>query len=378
VKRPTSKIGRAVLGPRALNRALLARQLLLERSTLPVPAAIEHLVGMQAQSQNAPYLGLWTRLEGFHQDDLARLIHDRSAVRIALMRSTIHLVTAHDCLALRPVVQASLERALYTGSQYGKRLVGMDIESLLTVGRALLEEKPRTNAALGELLSARWPDRDRAALVNALRNLLPLIQVPPRGIWGAGGQATSTTAESWLGRPLDTDPAPDVLLLRYLAAFGPASVNDMQIWSGLNRLREVVERLRPRLCTFEDEQGKELFDLPDAPRPDPDLPVSPRFLADFDNVLLGHEDRSRIIREDYRRRIGSSNGVMAATVLVDGFVRGSWKITREGESATLAIEAFEALRKPEVAALRAEGLRLLAFAAAESAKRDVRIDSPTK
>ncbi len=349
-----------VLGPRALNRATLERQMLLRRQKLPAIEAIEHLVGMQAQAPYPPYVGLWTRLEGFRPDELARLIEERHAVRVALMRNTVHLVSARDCLALRPLVQPVFDRALLANAaRVG--IEGMDLGVFVAAGRALLEERPRTAKELGELLGERWPERDPASLARAIRHLVALVQVPPRGVWGKGGPAAHATAEAWLGRPLDPDPSADEMVLRYLGAFGPATVKDAQTWSGLTRLKEVTERLRPRLLTFRDEHGRELFDLPDAPRPDPDGPSPPRFLPEFDNLILSHADRTRVIADEYRRAISSKNGMVPATVLVDGFVRGTWKTERVRGKATLMIEQFEPLPKEDRDALAEEGERLIRF-----------------
>ena len=356
-----------LLDRRTLNRALLQRQMLLHRSKLPAAEALERLVGMQAQSPNAPYVGLWARVDGFVPGELARLISERRAVRASLMRTTIHLVTARDCLRLRPVFQPLLERRLYAGSPFGRQLEGMDMEELVSFGRALLEERPRTVAALGELLGERWPDRDPTSLAYAIRHLVPLVQVPPRGIWGASGPAAWTPIEAWLGRPLRSDPSPDLVIRRYLAAFGPASVADIQAWSWLTRLREVVDRLRPRLRTFRDEQGRELFDIADAPIPDPDTPVSPRYLPEYDNAILSHADRTRIISAGHRDRVFTRG-----SLLVDGFVRGAWKITRARGAATLLVEPFESLPRRTRPGVTEEGMRLLDFVAADARARDVR------
>jgi hypothetical protein len=360
----TSKAGSGgVLGLRALNRATLERQMLLRRQTLPAEEAIEHLVGMQAQAPNPPYVGLWTRLEGFHPDQLARLILERRAVRVALMRNTVHLVSARDCLKLRPLMQPVIDRGLYANRANRAGVEGLDVEALSAAGRALLEERPRTASELGVLLRERWPESAAASLARAVRHLVPLVQVPPRGVWGMSGQTTHTTVEAWLGRPLDPDPSPEEMVVRYLGAFGPAGVKDVQTWSGLTRLGEVVDRLRPRLSTFRDEHGRELFDLPDAPRPDPDTPAPPRFLPEFDNLILSHADRTRVIADDYRRALASRNGMVPATFLVDGFVRGTWKTQRTRRKATLVIEPFERLTKKDREALAEEGERLIRFMA---------------
>ena len=349
-----------MLDRRALNRALLARQLLLRRHTLPAAAAIEHLVGLQAQVPHTPYVGLWTRLDGFRHEDLAQLMIARRAVRLALMRSTIHLVTARDGLALRPVVQPALDRDLYRTSTHGPHIVGLDMSALLAAGRTLLDERPLTAAELGARLHARWPDRDPSSLAYALRTLAPLVQTPPRGLWGLSGQTRYATAEAWLGQPLAPDTAPATMILRYLAAFGPATVGDVQTWSGLTGLRVVVERLRPHLHIFRDERGRELFDLPDAPRPDPATPAPPRFLPAFDNVLLAHADRTRIIADDHREIIAAHH-LTCGTVLVDGFVCGAWRTERTRGTATLVIEPFASLSQEERAAVAGEGEHLVRF-----------------
>ena len=361
-----------ILTLRELNRATLARQMLLSRRELSALDAIEHLVGMQAQAPKPPYVGLWTRLEGFHPEELSRLILDRHAVRVALMRDTVHLVSARDCLKLRPLVQPVVERNLNPNPARRAAMKGVSIEELVATGRAMLEEKPRTARELGGLMQERWPDRDAASLARAIRHLLPLVQVPPRGLWGKSGQTTHTTVETWLGRDLDPNPSLEEMVIRYLGAFGPASVKDVQTWSGRTGLRSVVDRLRPRLISFRDEHGKELFDSLDAPRPDPDTFAPPRFLPEFDNLILSHDDRTRIIANDYRKVISSRNGMVPATVLVDGFVKGMWKIERTRGNATLRIKQFERLSRQDRDSLTEEGESLLRFVEEDAKHHEVR------
>jgi hypothetical protein len=361
-----------LLTPRALNRALLARQLLLERARLPVPKVLEHLVGLQAQAPHPPYYGLWSRLEGFRPEALSALVQRRKVVRVALMRSTLHLVTARDALRLRPLLQPMLERSL-RGGHHWRELTGVELAQVAARGRALVDAAPLSFAELGAQLQPHFPSADPAALAMVVRTFVPLVQVPPRGLWGQSGPAAHTSVEHWLQRPLQASLGVDALVRRYLAAFGPATVKDVQTWCGLTQLREVLERLRPRLRTFVDAQGHELFDLPDAPRPPPETPAPVRLLAEWDNVLLSHADRTRIADPaDLRTHIFTKNGIIPGTVLLDGFVGGTWRLTVERTAATLHVESFRPLRREHRAALQEEGGRLLAFAAADQARHAVR------
>jgi hypothetical protein len=365
-----------VLTVRALNRATLARQLLLERSALPAADAIERLVGMQAQVPIDPYIGLWTRLVGFRPQELADLITDRKAVRASLMRATIHLVTARDMRRLRPLMEPVIQRMFWTGSPFGRAIKNIDSDALVAMVRTLIEERPRTRAELRPLLAERWPDHDSDAM-SAIGYLLPVVQVPPRGVWGQSGQATWTTAESWLGRPLDAEPSIDDLVMRYFAGYGPAAVMDIQAWCGLTKLREVVDRLGPNLRAFRDEEGRALFDVRDAPRPDAETPAPVRFLPEYDNALLGYKDRTRMIGTEARRRLDSDILGNFNTFLVDGFVAGRWKLARERNTATITLEPVVRLSALARASLIEEGERLVAFLVPDTETSDVRISRAT-
>ncbi|MGI5379185.1 winged helix DNA-binding domain-containing protein [Streptomyces sp. CA-251387] len=340
-----------VLGTRALNRATLDRQLLLRRSRMSALAAVEHLVGLQAQEVKPPYYALAARLDGFTPEELSGLLADRATVRIVTMRSTIHLHTADDSLTLRPLVQPARDREI---NYFRKGLVGVDLDRLAALARDLVEAEPRTMKQLREALGAEWPDADPQSLAVAARCKLPLVQITPRGMWGRSAQVALTTAEYWLGRPAEPAASPEATVLRYLAAFGPASVKDMQTWSGLTRMRDAFERLRPELVTFQDENGVELFDLPDAPRPDPDTPALPRFLPEFDNLLLSHADRTRVIPPANHGRTWQANTVYCP-LLVDGFLAGVWRILGDA----LVIEQFTELTKAQRAEVTEEGERML-------------------
>jgi hypothetical protein len=376
-----------VLSQRALNRALLSRQLLLDRVDLPDEAGrrraavirtVEHLVGLQAQAPFPPYYGLWSRLGGFRPEDLAALLTDRSVVRIALMRGTIHLVSARDCLPLRRLVQPVLDRGL-RGS-FGKQLAGVEPAAVAAAGRKLVESEPMTFSQLGERLAGRWPDHSPAALAQAVRAHVPLVQVPPRAVWGRAGQSLHTSAEHWLGQAAASGPAhPGTqtlagLVTRYLGAFGPATARDVAAWSGLTGLREVMDQLRPSLVTFRDEQGAELFDLPSAPRPGEGAPAPVRLAAEFDNLLLAHADRSRVVHPDHLKRFYTINGVFPGSVLIDGFVAGMWRLARTKSTATLTVELFGPPRERDQVAQ--EATRMLAFCA-PGASHDIRFGPVT-
>jgi hypothetical protein len=245
----------------------------------------------------------------------------------------------------------------------------VDLGELVATARRLLDDQPLSRTALRRLLGQRWPDRDPSALLHTIQYLVPLIHLPPAGTWRGSVTGPCALAEQWLGAPL-AGAAPELLVRRYLAAFGPASVADLQAWSGLTRLGEVVEPLRPGLRHFRGEDGRELLDLPDAPRPEPDTPAPPRFLPAYDNLLLAHADRTRVVDEAHRRRVITP--AVAPTILVDGFVRGTWTIGREGAAAVLRIEPFDRLSPADADLLAEEGDRLLALAEADAAGREVR------
>lgn len=328
-----------VLDTRSLNRATLDRQLLLGRAAMSARDAVEHLLGLQAQNVKPPYFQLHARLAGFRPTELAGLMESREAVRMVTMRSTIHTHTAQDALTLRPLVQPARDREV---NYFRKGLTGVDLDRLAGRARAFVEEEPRTMAEIREELLKEWPDADPQSLSVAARCLLPLVQVTPRGVWGRSGQVRLTTVGEWTkGSDVDGTRAAggtqgiDEVVLRYLRAFGPASVKDMQTWAGLTRLREPFERLRPQLVVFQDENGVELFDLPDAPRPDADTPAPPRFLPEFDNLLLSHADRSRVVAPELKGRTWSGNQAHC-TLLLDGFLSGLWKL----DGATLTVELF--------------------------------------
>ena len=362
-----------VLSRRALNRATLARQLLLRRSNVPVEDVVERLLGLQAQATLPPYYGLWSRVEAFDPNELSRLLTERDVVRLTLMRGTIHLASIRDALLLRPLVQPVVER-MHNGA-FGRRMGGVDLSRLATRTRELLANEALTARELGRVLVEEDIGDDADAIGNAARVYVPLVQVPPRGLWDGSGQARYATLEAWTGRELDPAPSLDVVVERYLAAFGPASVLDAQSWSGLTKLGEVFERLRPRLVAFRDENGRELFDVPDAPRPDADSPAPVRFLGEYDNLLLGHADRRRFIPEDFPWQAMHADGRFVSNLLVDGSLRATWWLERDDRrSVTLAIRPFGAFSRRERKDVLEEAEHFAVFAARDVTSGGVRIE----
>jgi hypothetical protein len=363
------------LSLRALNRATLARQMLLERATVPVETAVARLVGMQAQIPRPPYLGLWTRLAGFERETLSAALRERRVVRATAWRGTLHLLTTEDLLAFRGALQPMLSRGMK--SILRNRAESFDMEELLAAARTFFLQQPATFDAVRGHLAARFPVADERAMGYAVRTHLPLVQVPDDSAWGFPAAAGFALAEDWLGReiPGGSDGLP-ALVRRYLAAFGPASVTDAQNWSGIGGLRATFEALREELATFRDPRGRELFDFADAPRPNEGTPAPVRFLPEYDNLVLGHDDRSRIVADAHRPKLVTKNLQVPATFLVDGFVAGTFRIERKKKTATLTLAPFGKLPKRDLRALEQEGSALLGFVEPEAETRDIVIAVP--
>jgi hypothetical protein len=345
--------------------------MLLRREKLDVVAAVERLVGMQAQLARPPFVGLWTRLEGFRREDLVNALERRRLVRGTAMRATLHLMSAADYVALRGALQPML-----TGAMQGvlrERTKGLDLAALERTARAFFGKAPATFDELRAHLEKKHPKGDVRAMAYTIRTHLPLVQVPTDDHWAFPAAADFADAEAWLGKKVPrSDAPPDALVLRYLAAFGPAAPRDAQTWCYLGELRGTFETLRPKLAAFRDERKRELFDLPDAPRPPEDVAAPVRFLPEFDNLVLSHEDRTRVLADEHRGRVFTKNLQVRATFLVDGFVAGTWKVERKKKVAVLVLEPFAALARKTRLALEEEGEALLRFVEEEAEGRELR------
>ncbi|MEC3919480.1 winged helix DNA-binding domain-containing protein [Nocardia sp. CDC160] len=354
------------LSNRILNRTLLARQHLLERSELPVHDLCEHLIGLQAQDMLPPFVALWNRTRGFDPAAVSKALDDRSLVRITLMRGTIHLVTPPDALRIAPHIQPELEKIPFRkGFNYGA-LVGLDPEAVRAHGESVLGDEPMSAARLREHAAALYPDRDPGAIVQAWLYQLPVLQTPPRGRWGDSSRPIWSRVQPWLGAPLDPDYPLAELLLRYLRAFGPATTMDMQTWSKLTGMKKAVEQLGDRVRTYTDERGRTLYDAADAPLADPDLPAPVRLLGWYDNAVLSHQDRSRIVPDGNAPTLRAfANQV--SPILVDGFMTGVYKVFSKGDTASLRILPHTNWSRAQRTAVESEALALLAFLEPERA-----------
>ncbi|MEU3743476.1 winged helix DNA-binding domain-containing protein [Streptomyces sp. NPDC032198] len=353
-----------VLDTRALNRATLARQLLLERSGTPTLDAVAHLGGLQAQEPQEPFFGLWSRLRAFDPAELSDHLVQRRVVRTHLMRRTVHLVTADDALAWRARHDAMLRQRVL--GVYRGELDGTDLDELAAAGRAVLADgEPRSMPQLARELAERWPEPGPRALAEMLMAVVPMVQLPPRGLWRTKAGVRNVPLSSWLEREADppspdgSDPVGQALLRRYLAAFGPAASADLRAWCGLAGLPAAVAAVREELITFRDERGRELLDLPDAPRPDPDTPAPVRFLPAFDNAILGYHDRTRII-DDAHRGLSVAG---ARVVLVDGRVAATWT----ADAGTVTVTPLARFSRADRTAVTEEGEALASFLSADSA-----------
>lgn len=360
--------GGQTLTLRRLNRATLARQMLLARERVSVVQAVERLCGLQAQEARPPFVGLWTRVEGFEAAALHRALHKREMVRATLMRATLHLMSAADYAAFRTALAPVMTSAM---SALRGRDAGLELDEVVPAARRLLAGAPRRFDELRALLSEAFPEVNERALGYAVRLNLPLVMVPTEDRWAFPAASAFTPAEDWLGGELSPDGAPQALVRHYLAAFGPATAADVQTWSGLKGLKTVLGGLREELAVFRDERGRELFDLSDAPRPEEDVPAPPRFLPDFDNLMLAHADRTRVLADEHRASVVTKNLRVRATFLWDGLVAGTWTVEQKRDAATLNMQPFERLPKKATEELADEGLELLRFVEPDAATFDV-------
>ena len=360
----------SVLDRRTLNRSLLARQLLLERVDLPPVDAVAQLVGMQTQVPLDPYIGLWSRLTAFDPVALGTALLERRLVRMTLMRATLHLVSAEDGLAMRPVLQAPIERA-YASSPFAAHLSGLELGPVISRGVELVERRtavdlPARRGALGRVAASR---RELARL------RVPLSRSPGAGDatrrLGQDLQPKITTLDGWLGRPSAPTLSVDELVIRYLHAFGPASVADIRAWSWLGGVRPIVDRLRSNLCVYRDERGRELYDVRDGLFCDPATPAPVRFLPQYDNLFLAHVDRARVMD----RIKWDSSFMHRGTVFVDGFLSGAWKLSEQKRESTLVVELRTRVTATERRHVRREAERLLLFRTPDASARRLELRS---
>ncbi len=366
-----------VLSDRELNRALLARQLLRERRKLAVPAAVERIGALQAQWPPSPYVALWSRLQNFRRAQLARALEERRVVKATLMRSTLHIVSANDYAHFAPLLEeqwlANI-KSRFSPQRAQRHLDGI-AERVATIVKT-----PMTRGEIEEELGP-WlrdaPSGTRWLLWAVVQARASLVHAPESGAWRTGGNSRYVSAYRWIDPRRDGSDGAALIVRRYLGAFGPASHRDVQSWTGLSgpRVRRGYEALEHELRTVRDEQNRELLDLVRAPLPAAEVPARARFLPKWDSSLLAYApaDRVRILPEEYRVGVIQKNGDVAQTILVDGFVAGTWVVERTKTKATLQIEPFTPLPRAARRELEEEGERLVRFVADDFASHAVRV-----
>lgn len=354
---------------KALNRATLARQLLLRRERLPVETAVHRLLALQAQLPRPAVVGLWTRLEGLDRQAVARLFESRALVRGTTMRGTLHVMTAGDYLAFRACLQLGLDSGMRAILR--ERAAALDMTALGRRAEAYLKT-PHNFEEIRAHLVAAFPGGDERAMGYAVRMGLPLVQVPGTGPWGFPARADFVSAKAWLGKAPAPCSSPDPLILRYLGALGPATVKDAESWLGLAGLAPAFDRLRPQLVIVGGTARAPLYDLPDAPRPDGGVPAPIRFLPEWDSLVVTRADE-RVVSRAHRPRVFLPGLRVAALVLIDGFAVGSWNVASARRAATLTIEPFSPLPKRLASELKAEGESLLAFMEPDAATYEIRV-----
>jgi hypothetical protein len=372
-----SSVERPVLTLRELNRAMLARQLLLERARIGIVPAIERLAALQAQWSPSPYIALWSRLKGFRREKLWSAIERHDVIRARLMRGTLHLVSARDFYAYAVATQ-DLQRGAWNRLQVGR---GVDPRKVAALAIAFARE-PRAKEEVLEHVQ----ERIGGSLGGPFKWLVwrfvsahaDLVTAPPGGHWEYGGtDAPYVAARHWIARgerPSDAE-ALEVLVRRCLAAFGPATLADVAKFAGQMppRVRPMLEDLAPKLRTFSDEAGRLLYDLPRAPRPDGEVAAPVRFLPRYDELLISYQHRDRVIAPEHRRAVYSKNAIVEAVFMVDGFVAGTWSLVRAKNEAVLRVAPFKRLATRDRVAVEAEADALLAFLAPNATRVGVRV-----
>jgi len=350
------------LSTRTLTRTLWLRQQLVpgQRSVSGVVPMVGHLLGLQAQDTLPPYLSLAARIDGFTPADLSDRLEDRSLVRFFTMRGTVHVLTADDALQLRGWVQPALDRVSAT-NQTSRPARHLATEQLDAVVRPFLGDDAKPHTEIGRALADAYPDVPEVALRHVSRERLPLVQVPPRGLWKRSGGVVYAYADRYLGRPF-VDADVEELVLRYLAAYGPATAADMTKWSLVTRLGPVFSAMARagRLTTCTDESGRTLYDAPGAPIAPEDLDLPALLLGMYDNVFLSHADRSRIASDEARKRWMGANGGVGATLFLDGLLAGLWRV----EDERVVVEPFDTPTKAQRSAIDAEVARVEGLLAA--------------